>query len=76
LGAHNSLANVRQRAGVLLGIGGIVCNQIDARLVEHVSTGNFKKIYDKGAASGPGLTYLLVRKTLGDAFIGGSFFGL
>lgn len=42
--AHNKLANVDYRAGILLGIGGVVGAQIGARLVEHVSTGNFKKI--------------------------------
>jgi len=42
--AHNKLANVDYRAGFLLGIGGVVGAQIGARLVEHVSTGNFKKI--------------------------------
>ena len=41
---HNKLANVDYRAGILLGIGGVVGAQIGARLVEHVSTGNFKKI--------------------------------
>jgi uncharacterized membrane protein YfcA len=42
--AHNKLANVDYRAGILLGTGGVVGAQIGARLVEHVSTGNFKKI--------------------------------
>ena len=43
--AHNKLANVDYRAGILLGIGGIVGAQVGARLVEHVSTANFKKIF-------------------------------
>jgi uncharacterized membrane protein YfcA len=43
--AHNKLANVDYRAGILLGIGGIIGAQIGARLVEHVSTANFKKIF-------------------------------
>ena len=43
--AHNKLANVDYRAGVLLGIGGLVGAQVGARLVEHVSTANFKKIF-------------------------------
>jgi len=43
--AHNKFANVDYRAGILLGIGGIVGAQIGARLVEHVSTANFKKIF-------------------------------
>jgi uncharacterized membrane protein YfcA len=43
--AHNKLANVDYRAGLLLGIGGVVGAQIGARLVEHVSTASFKKIF-------------------------------
>ena len=43
--AHNKLANVDYRTGILLGIGGIVGAQIGARLLEHVSTANFKKIF-------------------------------
>lgn len=43
--AHNKLANVDYRAGLLLGIGGIIGAQIGARLVEHVSTAHFKKIF-------------------------------
>jgi uncharacterized membrane protein YfcA len=43
--AHNKLANVDYRAGLLLGIGGVVGAQIGARLVEHVSTGSFKRIF-------------------------------
>ena len=43
--AHNKLANVDYRVGLLLGIGGIVGAQIGARLVEHVSTASFKKIF-------------------------------
>ena len=43
--AHNKLANIDYRAGILLGIGGIVGAQIGARLVEHVSTEGFKKIF-------------------------------
>jgi len=43
--AHNKLANVDYRAGILLGIGGIIGAQIGARLVEHVSTANFKKVF-------------------------------
>jgi len=43
--AHNKLANVDYRTGILLGIGGIVGAQIGARLIEHVSTANFKKIF-------------------------------
>lgn len=43
--AHNKLANVDYRAGILLGLGGIAGAQLGARLVEHVSTTNFKKIF-------------------------------
>ncbi len=43
--AHNKLANVDYRAGVLLGIGGIIGAQIGARIIEHVSTANFKRIF-------------------------------
>ena len=43
--AHNKLANVDYKAGILLGVGGIVGAQIGARLVEHVSTVNFRKIF-------------------------------
>jgi uncharacterized membrane protein YfcA len=43
--AHNKLANVDYRAGILLGVGGIVGAQIGARLLEHVSTASFKRIF-------------------------------
>jgi len=43
--AHNKLDNVDYKAGILLGIGGIVGAQIGARLVEHISTANFKKVF-------------------------------
>ena len=43
--AHNKLANVDYRAGILLGLGGVFGAQVGARLVEHVSTANFKKIF-------------------------------
>ena len=43
--AHNKLANIDYRAGILLGLGGLVGAQIGARLVEHVSTASFKKIF-------------------------------
>jgi uncharacterized membrane protein YfcA len=43
--AHNKLANVDYKAGILLGIGGIVGAQIGARLVEGVSTASFRKIF-------------------------------
>jgi len=43
--AHNKLANVDYQTGILLGMGGIIGAQIGARLVEHISTANFKKIF-------------------------------
>ena len=43
--AHNKLANVDYKVGILLGLGGIVGAQIGARLLVHVSTGHFKKIF-------------------------------
>lgn len=43
--AHNKLANVDYRLGILLGIGGIAGAQVGARLVEHVSTASFKRIF-------------------------------
>jgi uncharacterized membrane protein YfcA len=43
--AHNKLANVDYRTGLLLGVGGIVGAQIGARLLEQVSTANFKRIF-------------------------------
>ena len=43
--AHNKLANVDYKVGMLLGLGGIVGAQIGARLLVHVSTGHFKKIF-------------------------------
>ena len=42
--AHNKLSNVDYNLGILLGVGGIIGAQVGARLVEHVSTANFKKI--------------------------------
>ncbi len=42
--AHNKLANVDYRAGILLGVGGVVGAQVGARCLEHVSTANFRKI--------------------------------
>jgi hypothetical protein len=43
--AHNKLANVDYRLGLLLGVGGLVGAQVGARLVEHVSTANFKRVF-------------------------------
>lgn len=43
--AHHKLANVDIKYGIMLGLGGIVGAQIGARLLENVSTDNFKKIF-------------------------------
>lgn len=43
--AHNKLANVDLKVGLLLGIGGIIGAQVGARLVEHVSTAQFKRVF-------------------------------
>ena len=58
--AHNKFANVDYKAGLLLGVGGIVGAQLGARLVQHISLGSFKKIF---AAILVGLAvYLVVQK--------------
>jgi len=43
--AHHKLGNVDYKLGILLGIGGLIGAQIGARLIELVSTANFKKIF-------------------------------
>ncbi len=43
--AHNRLANVDYRLGLLLGIGGILGAQLGARLVEYISTAQFKRVF-------------------------------
>ena len=43
--AHNKLANVDYRSGLLLGVGGIIGAQIGARLVTDISCQGFKKIF-------------------------------
>jgi uncharacterized membrane protein YfcA len=43
--AHNKLANVDFKVGLMLGLGGIAGAQIGARLLEHVSTASFKRIF-------------------------------
>ena len=43
--AHNKLSNVDYMAGIMLGVGGILGAQIGARMVEHVDTASFKKIF-------------------------------
>jgi len=43
--AHNKLANVDYKMGLLLGVGGVIGAQAGARLLEHVSTAQFKKVF-------------------------------
>jgi len=43
--AHNKLANIDYKIGLLLGIGGIIGSQIGARLLENVPTSTFQKIF-------------------------------
>jgi uncharacterized membrane protein YfcA len=43
--AHNKLEHVDYKTGILLGLGGVIGAQIGARLIELVSTENFKKIF-------------------------------
>ena len=43
--AHNKLANIDYKIGLLLGAGGIVGAQIGPRLLEHVSTASFRRIF-------------------------------
>lgn len=60
LAAHNKLANVDYRYGLLLGAGGIIGAQVGARLVERVSTGTFKSVFAVALA---GLAvYLWIKK--------------
>jgi uncharacterized membrane protein YfcA len=43
--AHNRFANIDYKAGIWLGIGGIIGAQVGAYLVEQVSTETFKKVF-------------------------------
>jgi hypothetical protein len=43
--AHGKLAHVDYKYGLLLGAGGIIGAQIGARLIDHVPTDSFKKIF-------------------------------
>ena len=43
--AHNKLGDVDFKMGLLLGIGGVIGAQVGARLVEYVSTAQFKRIF-------------------------------
>jgi uncharacterized membrane protein YfcA len=60
LAAHNKLANIDYRAGLLLGVGGVVGAHVGARLVEVVCTAHIKKIFALGLAALA--VYLLVKK--------------
>lgn len=43
--AHNKLQNVDYKIGALLGVGGIIGAQVGARILPHVSTAQFKRIF-------------------------------
>lgn len=43
--AHHKFNGVDFRAGILLGIGGIVGAQVGARLVQYISIDSFRKIF-------------------------------
>jgi len=43
--AHNKLQNIDYKVAVFLGIGGVIGAQVGARLIEHVSTGQFKRVF-------------------------------
>ena len=43
--AHNKLSNVDYQTGLFLGIGGLIGAQIGARLVEQISTAQFKRFF-------------------------------
>ncbi len=43
--AHGKLHNVDVKTGLLLGLGGLAGAQLGAQLLEHVSTGQFRKIF-------------------------------
>lgn len=43
--AHQKLAHVEWRVGLLLGVGGAVGAQVGSRLIEHVTTGQFRRIF-------------------------------
>ena len=43
--AHNKLANVDWKAGILLGVGGAIGAQVGSRLLQHVPQAVFEKIF-------------------------------
>jgi hypothetical protein len=42
---HNKLANVDYRTGLILGAGGLMGVPLGAKLLEHVSDANFRRIF-------------------------------
>jgi len=43
--AHNKLQNIDYKVAIMLGLGGAVGAQVGARLLEHVSTGQFRRLF-------------------------------
>jgi len=43
--AHNKLQNIDYKVAIMLGLGGVIGAQVGARLLEHVSTGQFRKLF-------------------------------
>lgn len=43
--AHQKLNNIDVKAGLLLGVGGVVGAQIGARVLEHIPTLQFRRIF-------------------------------
>ncbi len=43
--AHGRLDNVDFKTGFIIGLGGIIGAQIGARLLEQISTGQFKRVF-------------------------------
>lgn len=43
--AHHRLGNIDYRTGLLLGLGGVLGAQLGAQLIQHISTGMFRKIF-------------------------------
>lgn len=43
--AHNKLQNIDYKVAAFLGLGGVIGAQVGARVVEHVSTGQFRKLF-------------------------------
>ena len=43
--AHNKLQNIDYKVAIMLGLGGVIGAQLGARLLEHVSTGQFRRLF-------------------------------